>query len=415
MTLIVDPDSLNQGTEVTITPGTKKIALNIAGNLSTDGVTLKCLYSFLKEEWLLDANLVKYPFPMGPITDEQFEFINGWDLLNDASKYLIRTGGWALKDPATGLSQEEWAGVVTLGSLGGSDQVYFQQSAGGAAADFQLTGAVNQAIKVYGDVTHGSIDYRNYLKLFVRVYQKTYASSQLTDIGVSALTYQVYRFPLANGSDLKVTHPDGDMTAGVYANIDITWSVAPVSRTIGGVPYNFHVIIEGNNATAEQIYEKVQYLLRQSTDIDKGSGSVIGETNPDILRFVGDTLYTLVQPGGKGVYIDNFQAADTNRIYFADDNGDNQKFPYVAAIAFNFGENLVNDPDAYFWAFFTNDDAGDNSGRDYGTSTAIIVKDNDGNDMKGSVTGHRFRNPITMMATFSVVQHRLDCQHLSRW
>ena len=46
MALIFDPDDLNQGTEVTFNTGAKTIALNLAGNLSTDGVTMKALYSF---------------------------------------------------------------------------------------------------------------------------------------------------------------------------------------------------------------------------------------------------------------------------------------------------------------------------------------------------------------------------------
>jgi len=75
MALIIDPDFLNQNVEVSINTTTKKIDLFISGNLSGDGVTGKALYSFLKEEWKNDANLIKFPFPMGPITDEQFEFI----------------------------------------------------------------------------------------------------------------------------------------------------------------------------------------------------------------------------------------------------------------------------------------------------------------------------------------------------
>jgi len=377
MALIIDPDLLAQGTEVTITTATKKITLNIAGDLSTDGVTLKCLYSFLKEEWKSDDNLIKFPFPMTPITDEQFEFVNGWDLYDDSSKYLIRTGGWALKDSG-GVSQEEWAGVVTLGSLGASDQVYFQQENGGSAADFELTGAVNQAIKVYGDGTHGDIDYRSYLKLLVREYAKTYASAALTDIGVTTMTYQVYRFPLANGTDLKVTHDDTAVgTTSPWKDITITWYAAAQSRQIGASSYNFHIIIDAKGtASAEEIYERVQYELRLATDIDDGAGNKVGQIQPDMVRFVGSTLYTILSPEG-GIYIDNFEAADTNRLVFVDDNGDEQTFPYVAALTVNLGENLVSDTAAVLFGYFTNDDAGDNLGYDYGTENAIPIQINE--------------------------------------
>jgi hypothetical protein len=54
------------------------------------------------------------------------------------------------------------------------------------------------------------------------------------------------------------------------------------------------------DAWMEKIYEKVQYMLRQNTNIDTGA-SVNGKTASTLLYFVGSTLTT--QPG---VYIDNF-------------------------------------------------------------------------------------------------------------
>ena len=62
MALITDPDNLNQGTEVDFDTVAKTITLNTAGNLSTDGVTLKALYSFCKEEWKDFANLIALNF-----------------------------------------------------------------------------------------------------------------------------------------------------------------------------------------------------------------------------------------------------------------------------------------------------------------------------------------------------------------
>ena len=45
----------------------------------------------------------------------------------------------------------------------------------------------------------------------------------------------------------------------------ITYYGSNQSRTIGASSYNFNVIIDGNGGTKEQIYEFVQYKLRQST------------------------------------------------------------------------------------------------------------------------------------------------------
>ena len=389
MAVIIDPDSLTQGTEVTINAVAKTIKLNIAGNLSTDGVTLQCLYSFIKEEWKNDAALIKYPFPFIAITEEKFEVVNGWDFADVDTRNLIRTGGWTLRNVA-GDMLEMFAGIITLGSVGAADQVYYQQVAAGDPTSIVLAGSVNQAVKIYGDATHGAFDYRAYFKIFVREYQKTYAMSQISDIGVTDMTSQVYRFPLANAADLKITHADAVMTTAPYTNMDITWFATPQVRSVGGVNHNFNVIIDGGNGTAEQIYEFVQFALRQADDIDAGTGTKTGKVAEPLLKFVGDNLNSLLTTDG-GVYIDNFQTADTNRLFFVDNAGVTVSFPYVAAISIQFGENLIADPNAIFYVFFTNDDAGDNTGRDFGTANAIVVKDDAGANMTGTVAGAEFK------------------------
>lgn len=376
--LITDPDNLNQGTEVTINTSTKLITLSLSGNLSTDGVTLKCLYSFLKEEWKQDATLIKFPFPMTPITDEQFELVNTWNFQTGTTPTLIRTGGWALKD-TNGVSQEEWAGIVSLGTLGSSDQVYYQQWSGGSATNIVLSGATNQAVKVYGDASHGNFDYRSYFKLFVREYAKTYGFSQLSDIGVTTMTYQVYRFPLTNTTDLKIAATDTVVdTTAPYTGMSITWFASPQTRTgfVGGSG-NFHAIVSGNSGTAEQIYTFVQRQLRKNTDIDSGAGTKTGKTTSSLLAFVGDSLGTLLYTTGEGTYIDNYSTSDTNRLSFTDDANAVRTFPYVAVLTIQFGDNLVNDTNAKYYVFFTNDDAGSNLGYDYGTSNAILVNTNE--------------------------------------
>jgi hypothetical protein len=390
MTLITDPDSLNDATEIVISVGSKTVQLVVAGNLSTDGVTIKAVYSKLKELWKSNSTYIKYPFPMGPITDEQFEMVNGWDWADNTTRYLLRTGGWAVVNTSSVVTQM-WTGIITLGSIGSGDQAYFLQAAAGSTANFQLTGPVNQAIQVYsdpnadGDPADG-FDYRAYLKVYCRIYQKSYAFSQLSEIGVSSVTYQAYRFPLANASDAKITHDDTAVSTTLpYTGMSITWYAAAQTRSIGGTDRYFHVIIDGNGGTAEQIYEYVQYQLRLAGDIDAGAGTQTGKKTGALLAFVGDTLYTKSVAEG-GVFIDDYQSVDVNRLVFNDDGGTDRTFPYTAILTLNFGENLSGDADAIYRVFFTNDDAGDNAGYDYGTSNAILVDDATGTDMSGAVS-----------------------------
>lgn len=369
MAKIIDPDSLHQGTEVVFDTTNKTFQLLKAGNLSDDGVTGQAFYSFAKEEWLADASLIKFPFPLESLGEEKFEVRYGWTPKDATTINLLRDCGIAVKN-TNGTSAEEYIGVITLGTIGASDQVYYQGEIDGTATNIVLTGAANQLIKVYGDATHGNFDNRDYLKVFVRTQAKQYAQASHLDIGVSNFTYQAYRFPLANSDDLKVTHDD--TTADAYG-VTVTYYETPQARTIGGSSYNFDKIIDGNNKTAEEIYEAVQSLLRKSTDIDSGAGEVIGKTADSLLRFVGDTLVT-----STGVFIDDFNATDTNRLEFYDTTGTKRTFPYTAAGTINFNDNLVADTAAIYKMFYTTG---------FGTASAEIVQNAAGSDISGSISG----------------------------
>lgn len=408
MALITDPDQLNYelastGTkELFIDLANKKIKLVRVGNLSSDGVTIKALYSKIKEVWKDDTTAIRYPFPFTPITDEQFELKDGWNLDktgtgSDYTPNLIRTGGWAVKN-ASGVTTEMWAGIMTLGTIQAGGQAYYAQSSIDSAHNFNLTGAVNQAVQIYSDPNADGnpadgFDYRAYMRLFLREQGNTFAASQLSDIGVSALTYQAYRFPLADGDDTKISvadtgidaNSDGTPDVAPYSGMSITWFAAAQARTINGVSRNFHVIIDGNSGTAEQIYAYVQWALRRNADIDAGAGSKIGKLTNELLYFVGSDLYTKLDSTG-GVYIDNYQAGDTNRVHFTDDTGTIRNNARTGALTINFGENLVADADAIFRVFFTNDDAGNNAGADYGTASAITVNDASGTPITGTVS-----------------------------
>lgn len=389
MALITDPDLLNQATEVVYDAGAKTIQLVVAGNLSTDGVTLKAVYSFAKEEWRSDATLIKYDFPMTPITDEQMQIgvssrNNGWNWADTTTRQLIRTGGWQEVN-ASGTVTAEYAGVVGLGSLETGTQVYYQQTSGGSTTNFVLTGQVNQAVQVYSST--GPTDTRGYLKLFAREQGDRYATSDLTAIGVTTMTYQAYRFPLSTTVDNNITTADVGIDADAnnvadvapYNGMSITFYNSAQARVIGGVSRNFGIIVDGNSGTLKQIYEFVQWSLRRSTDIDADASSLVGKITPELLDYSAapsmKTLYaTNPEAGGNGVYIDNFLTADINSLTFRDNTNTERTFPYTANIAINFSSTLVGDANAVWRAYFTNDDAGDNAGADFGTSSAVIPR-----------------------------------------
>lgn len=362
---------------ITITPGSGCLPL------STDGVTFQALYSACKLLWKNSSTYIKYPFPFESITPEQYEIKNGWAFADATTRKAIRTAGWVERLTTDNTKTTAiYSGIISLGSLTG--QPYYQQASGGSVSNFTFSGAVNEAVQVLSDPNgDGSYadgyDRRSYFKLFVREEQKTYSSSELSDIGVTTMTSIVYRFSLSNGSDSKVTHTDVQLLADSdYDNINITYYETNQNRSIGGVNYPFRVIIAGDSKTAEQIYEKVQYLLRLNSDIDAGAGTVIGKSATPLLSFVGDTLIT-----GTGVYIDSYSGDDTNRLKFTDQNGVERVYPYTASGFLLFNDHLVNDSSAKYWMFFTTNPTGN-----YGSSSAVLVQDSSSSNITGTVTGN---------------------------
>jgi len=200
-----------------------------------DGATLQAIYSFLKEEWKTQissgnagalVDLIQFIFPLESITREQFEIggatHSNWDWKNDETRNLIRTAGWNKLD-AAGTTQQQYAGVITLGSLDSDTQVYYQQinSTSGTTDDpknFVLLGAVNQAI-LFNDPagTVNNQDNSQFLKLFARKKGKTYPQSEIGDIGVTDLENIVNRFPLTHADDPAIIETDGTLAGtGVW-------------------------------------------------------------------------------------------------------------------------------------------------------------------------------------------------------
>lgn len=413
MALITDPDLLNDGaldngsTEVFINTTTKTIKLNSTGNLSADGVTIKALYSFLKEEWRNDPNtknLAAFDFPMVPITDEFFEFVAGWDFFNDAARYLQRNGGWLVRN-VSGAVTQHWAGIKTTGSTESNDQLYFQldgTSGVGTATNFQQVGPVNHAVQIISD-PNGDANYADgysrttNIKVFNREQGQRYSLSSTIANGESSLAApKVFALDASTATDLKITHTDleidanSDGTADVapYTGMSITYHATPQVRSIGGTNRNFGIIIDGNGGTAEQIYEFVQWSLRKSGDIDADASTLTGKLADELLEFVGDTLKTknATNPdgGGTGVFIDDYQTVDINRLVFRDNTGAERTFPFVAALTLNFGDNLKNDASAKYFVYFSTLPGG---GNDFGEAGALLVDDDLGADMTGTVGG----------------------------
>lgn len=367
------------------------------------GVDLQALYSFFKEMWKSESDLPKYPFPMEAITAEQFEFRNGWRLTNSGDAGLvdsipyIRNGGWAERDSA-GVIQFEYAGIITLGNIESNHRVYYAFDDDTAKIDFDYDGRVNQPILVF---TNGGTDERSkVLTVYIRsapegtvgnVTGFTYNQATTADIGVSTITTQVYRFPLAEAVDSNITLLDSEITGSpndaVFDNIRIEYYASP-GETISdtGTSFTVGVVIDarfsdtGDFPTLAQIYQYVQLQLRSASDINTAPGDEVGihfGTLADpLLEFVGATLKTLRQSDNDGVFIEGVGNDFRNDVEFVDDSGAAQTYPFTVSVTLNFNQNMIDDANAKYYLFYS-DITEVSPDATFGTATAVLVTESD--------------------------------------
>lgn len=363
------------------------------GLIDKDGVSLQALYSALIDLWLT-PDYQDSPFPMCAVdamsgqykfgTDGQY--YSGWKPYDDTTRNMLRDGGWEEysstsplpANTATGILTRIYVGIFALGTINAGAQPYYQLAANGNPINFPFTGSPNIGVQVYGDANNGNFNLRSYFKAYVREQGYKYKDSSLSDTGRTTTSAVTVNVLLTNEPDTRITAADSLMNTAPYDGITITYYNTNQNKLIGTSTYPYRVVIEGNGASLEQIYTKVQYLLRQSTDIDSGTGTVVGKIADQLLTFYGDTLYT-----STGVFVNNMYNADLNRIILTDYNGIQRQYPYVATGFIQFNSNITNDTSAVYAMFFTT-----NPGGNYGSNNAIIVQDINGIPMTGSVAGN---------------------------
>ena len=274
MSKLTDPDSLNQGTEIIFDTANKTIQLLVAGNLddnnpgSTSGVTLQCVYSFCKEEWKTDTALNKFKFPIKMYTKTDGTFINSWAFADAQSRQLIRDAGWTE-------GSNQYAGIVSLGNFDAiSDQAYYQRVIGYSQAitNFDKTGNLNESILITGAT--------GYLKNYLRIRPKIYAEYDLLkEQGISVLEPVLYKLPLANSTDLKISDTDItiDTTAPYVGTADFTNTDGSVTISdptltsatggfVAGDVGKLITIATGSNAGQ---YKIVTYTDTNNVDVDR--------------------------------------------------------------------------------------------------------------------------------------------------
>jgi len=293
-----------------------------------------------------------------------------------------------------------------------ANDILWAQEAGGPYGLYKITGVTDANTIVVDDTdqpfgTSSTVDYMILAAGMYLQYKKTTVTAPTvsavdfdpTDAGYGneptiTITGDTWDAAVVNGTIIEVASSensgenDGSYTvANVESTTvlrlvttdtlilnadDTTATIAPYNgwiRDIGGVKYAFNWKLTGDGGGLSDAYQFIQHQLRQTTDIDYGEGTSRGDITDLLMSYASPTGTTI------NLFIDDLDTDDLNNITMQDHSGTNRNNPFTSAGSLTFNSNLSTDTDAKYWLFFTNDDAGDNLGRDYGSEFAIIVED----------------------------------------
>jgi hypothetical protein len=211
-------------------------------------------------------------------------------------------------------------------------------------------------------------------------------------------------------SGISTTTETND-TISLFQSTTLTTNTADTTATLSGengflrapqsqlFSYNWRLF--GNNGTLANCFQWLQKQLRRgfATNLDDSDFRTLSDisTASGVFRGdVADLLMNFASPNGTtlNLFIDDLNANEKNNVTFEDVLGVGRNFAFLAIISISVNANIVDDDDTKLVVFFTNDDAGDNTGRDYGTDEAIIVKDTSDNDMIAGVAADITTSPV---------------------
>lgn len=358
--ILIVGSASNDGAIYTVAGTPTASSIEVEEEVVAEGAGTSTTILILAEDYL-----IQHPFPVLPLTREQYEWgnngsqFNGWRPSADATRNFLRTCGWAEYD-ANGVLLREYAGIITLGGPEADDQVYYENQVA-VATDFNYVGVVNEGVQIFGNVDNGNFTRKTLFNVFVREAGQIFNASSIGDIGVTTMENIVNRFPLATAADPNYDR-DADFNIGnaPWNAMTITYYNSAQPHTIDSVSYDFHVEVDGAAADRYDIYTFLQYQQLTGGNIDDLGGFTIeGKTSQQLAFFDGTTLVTnyvdeTAQEASVagGTIILNFDNNDKNDIKFTDDTQSIIAFNFVAAGLFDFNTNLENDTSGRYWAYF---------------------------------------------------------------
>ena len=259
-------------------------------------------------------------------------------------------------------------------------------------------GYINELVEIY-DVDGADNRFFNGVDWFARCAMpyKTIIMEQFE------LDYaEIITVSAKNAVDVKLTHDDTSIGAGgIWGAITFSSDLDGIHPgLVQGVSYDFFGNIEGNTQTNETVHEKINWLLRQATDIntDPAGTDMRGDKQWPKTSFVGEEFYV-------DAYLTNYLGAQRNNLTLIDTIDNNRKWDVSAALTISPGALAVGGTLSVIHA------------DTFGTSAAIYLQNEIAVDQKDiaitdpvsiviaystyGVDGHTPNTPIDVIMSFN--------------
>ena len=222
----------------------------------------------------------------------------------------------------------------------------------------------------------------------------------ITEGNNAVLTAKPYSLLLGDQIDIKLADNAGTPlvddntidTQEPYTNI--TWSrfTTDQARDIDGSNFNFREIIARTGATAQQVHQKLNRLVRDwENNIDSGVGTLRGGFSPALSSFLGETI---TYQG----FTDGLPNAEKNTSIFIDGGGNARSFLRVGAFSLDYRAPANFTGSTNFKVVQQSV---------FGIQNAPALQDADGNDATGTIQDSEFSNG-SLVKDFSVAYETFD-------
>ena len=309
------PTAETAGEDINIVAFKKTYQFVEAGALSfVDGCQGIVLASKLVDMWdTLDLDKYARPFTSIEPRAKSLASLNGWEPHDQDTVDGIRDTAMEIRDSAVASARQIYALWSSGNSHAVTDQFYFWASSDAAITaptGVVMQGYMNQMFLIYDAAGADNRNSNGGITWYIRCAEvgKTIVMQE------HVVNYaEIMPVSAANAVDPKLVATDVTISGGgIYLNIDVTDDTLDYSGDVDGTPYDFDLYVEAAGQSNQTVHEKVNYLLRQPTDINQSADHVLrGDKQWPITTFSGE-VFTV-----QG-YLLNYDASQRNDLRVVD-------------------------------------------------------------------------------------------------